>query len=125
MLNKRILLSTNRLKRLSPFVHRRKFSQVVEKDFKKVLVANRGEPAVRIFRALNEMGKASVAIYSELDKISSHRTKADESYMISKGMDPVEAYMNIEEIIEVAKAVRLIYFSGKFHSKEDLETETK
>ncbi|MEN8837332.1 MAG: biotin carboxylase N-terminal domain-containing protein, partial [Celeribacter marinus] len=73
-------------------------------DFKKVLIANRGEIAIRIMRAANELGKRTVAIYAEEDKLSLHRFKADEAYKIGEGMGPVAAYLSIEEIIRVAKA---------------------
>ncbi len=69
------------------------------KKFKKVLVANRGEIAIRIFRACNELGIRTVAIYSDEDKNSFFRTKADESYLIGKNKGPIEAYLNIDEII--------------------------
>ncbi|KAI1720788.1 carbamoyl-phosphate synthase L chain, ATP binding domain-containing protein [Ditylenchus destructor] len=72
------------------------------KEFKKVMVANRGEIATRVFRALTEMNKTSVAIFSEQDMNSTHRLKADEAYMVGKGLPPVAAYLNIEQIIEVA-----------------------
>lgn len=72
--------------------------------FKRVLVANRGEIAIRVFRACRELGIRSVAIYSEEDKNSLFRTLADESYQIGKGKAPVEAYLSIGEIIELAKA---------------------
>ncbi|MBP3384660.1 MAG: pyruvate carboxylase [Firmicutes bacterium] len=74
------------------------------KKFKRVLVANRGEIAIRIFRACNELGIRSVAIYSEEDKNALFRTKADESYRVGKGKSPVDAYLAIDEIIELAKA---------------------
>ncbi len=74
------------------------------KKFKRVLVANRGEIAIRIFRACNELGIRTVAIYSEEDKNSLFRTKADESYQIGKGKTPVAAYLGIDEIIDLAKA---------------------
>lgn len=74
------------------------------KKFKRVLVANRGEIAIRIFRACKELGIRCVAIYSEEDKNSLFRTKADESYRIGKGKSPVDAYLAIDEIIELAKA---------------------
>lgn len=73
-------------------------------EFKKVLIANRGEIAIRIMRAANELGKRTVAIYAEEDKLSLHRFKADEAYKIGEGMGPVAAYLSIEEIIRVAKA---------------------
>ncbi len=74
------------------------------KKFKRILVANRGEIAIRIFRACREMGIRSVAIYSEEDRNTLFRTKADESYQIGKGKSPVDAYLAIDEIIELAKA---------------------
>ena len=74
------------------------------KQFKRVMVANRGEIAIRVFRACQELGIRTVAIYSEEDKNSLFRFKADESYQIGKGKTPVAAYLSIEEIIDVAKA---------------------
>lgn len=74
------------------------------KKFKRVLVANRGEIAIRVFRACEELGIRSVAIYSEEDKNSLFRTKADESYRIGKGKSPVDAYLGIDEIISLAKS---------------------
>lgn len=70
--------------------------------FKRILVANRGEIAIRIFRACKELGIRSVAIYSNEDKTSLFRTKADESYLIGKGKGPVDAYLGINEIIGLA-----------------------
>lgn len=70
---------------------------------KKILVANRGEIAIRIFRACHELGIQCVAIYSEEDKTALFRTKADESYQIGKGLSPLAAYLNMEEIIQLAK----------------------
>ncbi|BCZ49243.1 pyruvate carboxylase [Clostridium gelidum] len=72
------------------------------KKFKRVLVANRGEIAIRIFRACHELGIRTVAIYTEEDKLSLFRTKANESYLIGKNKGPVEAYLNIDEIISLA-----------------------
>ena len=74
------------------------------KKFKRVLVANRGEIAIRVFRACEELGIRSVAIYSEEDKNSLFRTKADESYRIGKNKKPVDAYLGIDEIISLAKS---------------------
>lgn len=74
------------------------------KKFKKVLVANRGEIAIRIFRACAELGIRTVAIYSEEDKNALFRAKADESYKIGKGKSPVDVYLGITEIVELAKA---------------------
>ncbi|KAL0878650.1 hypothetical protein ABMA27_003721 [Loxostege sticticalis] len=73
------------------------------KPIRSVLVANRGEIAIRVFRACSELGIRSVAIYSEQDKLQMHRQKADESYLVGKGLPPVEAYLSIPEIIRVAK----------------------
>jgi len=74
------------------------------KKFKRVLVANRGEIAIRVFRACRELGIRTVAIYSEEDKHALFRTKADEAYQIGKGKTPVGAYLGIDEIISLAKA---------------------
>jgi len=71
--------------------------------FKKILIANRGEIAIRIMRAANEMGKKTVAVYAEEDKLGLHRFKADEAYKIGENMGPVAAYLSIENIIRVAK----------------------
>ncbi|MDD9724689.1 pyruvate carboxylase [Roseovarius sp. SK2] len=72
-------------------------------EFKKILIANRGEIAIRIMRAANEMGKRTVAVYAEEDKLGLHRFKADEAYRIGEGLGPVQAYLSIDEIIRVAK----------------------
>ena len=72
-------------------------------DFKKILIANRGEIAIRIMRAANEMGKKTVAVYAEEDKLGLHRFKADEAYRIGEDLGPVAAYLSIDEIIRVAK----------------------
>ena len=74
------------------------------KEFKKVLVANRGEIAIRIIRACRELGIRTVAIYSEEDKGSLFRTKAHEAYEIGKGQSPIDAYLDIDEIIKLAKS---------------------
>ena len=73
-------------------------------EFQKILIANRGEIAIRVMRAANELGKRTVAIYAEEDKLCLHRFKADEAYKIGEGLGPVAAYLSIEEIIRVAKA---------------------
>ncbi|MCB1427780.1 MAG: ATP-grasp domain-containing protein, partial [Nitratireductor sp.] len=75
----------------------------------RLLVANRSEIAIRIFRAANELGIRTVAVWAEEDKLALHRFKADEAYQVGKGphlqkdMGPVEAYLSIEEMIRVAK----------------------
>ncbi len=68
----------------------------------KVLVANRGEIAIRAFRAAYEMGIATVAVYPYEDRNSLHRLKADESYQIGEIGHPVRAYLSVDEIIRVA-----------------------
>ena len=73
------------------------------KTFKKILIANRGEIAIRIMRAANEMGKKTVAVFAEEDKLGLHRFKADEAYRIGEGLGPVAAYLSVDEIIRVAK----------------------
>ncbi|CAI3256824.1 pyruvate carboxylase [Enterococcus cecorum] len=70
---------------------------------KKVLVANRGEIAIRVFRACAELGIATVGIYAAEDEYSVHRFKADEAYLIGEGKKPIEAYLDIEGIIQFAK----------------------
>ena len=75
----------------------------------KILVANRSEIAIRVFRAANELGLKTVAIWAEEDKYSLHRFKADESYQVGRGpwlakdMGPIESYLSIDEVIRVAK----------------------
>ncbi|MBA8778141.1 pyruvate carboxylase [Staphylococcus schleiferi subsp. coagulans] len=73
------------------------------KRINKLLVANRGEIAIRIFRAATELGIQTVAIYSKEDMSSLHRYKADESYLVGEDLGPSESYLNIERIIQVAK----------------------
>lgn len=70
---------------------------------KKVLVANRGEIAIRIFRALHELRISTVAIYAQEDEASVHRFKADEAYLVGEGKKPIDAYLDIESIIAIAK----------------------
>ncbi|MDR7030201.1 pyruvate carboxylase [Rhizobium rosettiformans] len=75
----------------------------------KILVANRSEIAIRVFRAANELGLKTVAIWAEEDKLALHRFKADESYQVGRGphltrdLGPIESYLSIDEIIRVAK----------------------
>ncbi|MEC5290368.1 pyruvate carboxylase [Aurantimonas sp. C2-6-R+9] len=76
---------------------------------RKILVANRSEIAIRVFRAANELGLKTVAIWAEEDKLALHRFKADESYQVGRGphlakdMGPIESYLSIEEVIRVAR----------------------
>ena len=67
------------------------------------MVANRGEIAIRVFRACTELDIRTVAIYSEQDSEQIHRIKADESYLIGKGLAPVQAYLSIPQIVKLAK----------------------
>ena len=71
---------------------------------RKLLVANRSEIAIRVFRAANELNIKTVACYAEEDKLALHRFKADEAYLIGKGKGPVEAYLQIDEYIRIARA---------------------
>src|SRR5688572_3083261 len=71
---------------------------------KKVLCANRGEIAIRIFRACTELGIRTVAIYSEEDRTQEHRHKADEAYLVGRGKKPIDAYLGIEEILDIAES---------------------
>ncbi|KAI2662376.1 Pyruvate carboxylase, mitochondrial [Labeo rohita] len=73
------------------------------RPIKKVMVANRGEIAIRVFRACTELGIRTVAVYSEQDTGQMHRQKADEAYLIGRGLSPVAAYLHIPDIIKVAK----------------------
>ncbi|MCC2112379.1 MAG: hypothetical protein KDJ16_10125, partial [Hyphomicrobiales bacterium] len=69
----------------------------------KILVANRSEIAIRVFRAANELGLKTVAVFAEEDKLSLHRFKADEAYLIGDDEGPIKAYLSIPEIIRVAR----------------------
>ncbi|MXN64941.1 pyruvate carboxylase [Stappia sp. GBMRC 2046] len=71
---------------------------------RKILVANRSEIAIRVFRAANELGMRTVAVFAEQDKLALHRFKADEAYQIGAGLGPIEAYLSIDEIMRVARA---------------------
>ncbi|MCL2698748.1 MAG: pyruvate carboxylase [Defluviitaleaceae bacterium] len=73
------------------------------KKFSRVLVANRGEIAIRIFRALNELDIRTIGVFAKEDKYSLFRSKADESYMLDPNKGPVEAYLDIDTIIKIAK----------------------
>jgi len=78
-------------------------------NIKKILVANRSEIAIRVFRAANELGIKTVAVFAQEDKLALHRFKADESYLIGCGahlahtLGPIDSYLSIEEMIRVAK----------------------
>ncbi|MEI6234426.1 MAG: pyruvate carboxylase [Planctomycetota bacterium] len=72
------------------------------RPIRKLLVANRSEIAIRVFRACNEMGIATVGIYSEEDKLALHRYKCDEAYQVGKGKGPVAAYLGMDDIVALA-----------------------
>jgi pyruvate carboxylase len=74
-----------------------------KKNFKKILVANRSEIAIRVLRAANELGKKTVAVFAVEDRLALHRFKADEAYLIGENLGPVKAYLSIDEIIRVAR----------------------
>jgi pyruvate carboxylase len=74
-----------------------------ERPIQKLLAANRSEIAIRIFRAANELGLRTVGIYSKEDRLSLHRVKADEAYLVGEGKGPVEAYLDIAGIVRLAK----------------------
>ena len=69
---------------------------------RRLLIANRGEIAIRVMRAANELNIVTVAIYSAEDRFSLHRTKADESYQVGVGKSPIDAYLDINDIIRIA-----------------------
>ncbi|MBI1207966.1 MAG: pyruvate carboxylase [Azospirillum sp.] len=77
------------------------------KPIKRLLVANRGEIAIRIMRAANELGIATVAVYSHEDKLALHRFKADESYLIGDGLGPVKAYLAIPEYLRIGREAQV------------------
>src|ERR1043165_8711378 len=70
---------------------------------KKLLALNRSEIAIRILRAANELRLRTVAIYAQEDRLALHRFKADEAYLIGEGKGPVEAYLDVEGIVALAK----------------------
>jgi len=75
--------------------------------FRKLLVANRSEIAIRVFRAASELGIRTVAIFSHEDRFALHRFKADQSFLVGKGKEPVAAYLDIEDILRVAHDARV------------------
>jgi pyruvate carboxylase len=72
-----------------------------------LMVANRGEIAIRVMRAANELGLRTVAIYSQEDRFSLHRTKADEAYLVGRDKEPVAAYLDIEDILRLAREAKV------------------
>ncbi len=76
------------------------------RKIKTLLVANRGEISIRVMRAAHELGIRTVSIYSQEDRFSLHRMKADEAYLVGEGKGPVEAYLDIDDIVRVALEAR-------------------
>ena len=74
---------------------------------RRLLVANRSEIAIRVFRAATELGIETVAIFAEEDKLSLHRFKADEAYQVGAGKGALEGYLSVEEVIRVAKEAKV------------------
>jgi pyruvate carboxylase len=72
-----------------------------------VLVANRGEISIRVMRAASELGLRTVAIYSQEDRFSLHRTKADEAYLVGRDRGPIEAYLDIEDVLRIAREAQV------------------
>ncbi|MCZ4282131.1 pyruvate carboxylase [Kiloniella laminariae] len=82
-------------------------SDLGQKKIKRLLVANRSEIAIRIFRAATELGIETIAIYSNEDRFALHRFKADESYLVGEGKGPIQAYLDIQDILRIAKEANI------------------
>src|SRR5215469_6339462 len=80
-----------------------KLKAAASQRIRSVLVANRGEIAIRVMRAASELGLRTVAVYSHEDRFSLHRTKADESYLVGPDKGPIEAYLDIADILRIAR----------------------
>src|ERR1700694_611337 len=76
--------------------------KIRQMPIKKLLALNRGEIAIRIFRAANELKIRTAAVYSDEDRLSLHRFKADEAYQIGEGLGPVQAYLDVDGIVALA-----------------------
>ena len=81
--------------------------EIKHNRYKRLLVANRGEIAIRVLRAASELKLRTIAIYTYEDRYSLHRYKADESYQIGQDSEPLKPYLDIEEIIRIAKKHRV------------------
>lgn len=77
------------------------------KQIRSILVANRSEIAIRVMRAASELGIRTVGIYSNEDRLALHRAKADESYLVGAGRKPIQAYLDIDDIIRIARQARV------------------
>jgi pyruvate carboxylase len=84
-----------------------KVKPATPQPIRSLLVANRGEIAIRVMRAANELGLRTVAVYSQEDRFSLHRTKADEAYLIGSERGPVEAYLDIADLLRIAAEARV------------------
>ncbi len=73
------------------------------KNIRRLLIANRGEISIRVMRAASELGIGTVAIHSQEDRFALHRSKADEAYLVGEGKGPIEAYLDIEDILRIAR----------------------
>ena len=79
----------------------------MQRKISKILVANRSEIAIRVMRAATELGIRTVAIYSHEDRFALHRFKADESYLVGAGRGPVEAYLSIDDVLQIAREAKV------------------
>ena len=84
---------------------RKRASTDASRPFKKLLVANRSEIAIRVFRSAHELGIRTVAIYTHEDRYALHRFKADEAYPIGKPGEPIRSYLDIAGIVALADAL--------------------
>src|SRR5689334_1488922 len=75
---------------------------MAEREIRRLLVANRSEIAIRVFRTAHELGIRNVAIYSHEDRFALHRFKADEAYLVGKPGEPIRAYLDIPGIVALA-----------------------
>ncbi len=76
---------------------------VQTQGIRKLLVANRGEIAIRVMRAASELGLRTVAVYSQEDRFSLHRMKADEAYRVGADKGPIDAYLDVADILRIAR----------------------
>ncbi|MEQ9562260.1 MAG: biotin carboxylase N-terminal domain-containing protein, partial [Woeseiaceae bacterium] len=76
------------------------------KTIKQLLIANRGEIAIRVMRAASELGLRTIAIYSTEDRFSLHRSKADEAYLVGSDKGPIDAYLDIADVLRIAHDAR-------------------
>ena len=87
--------------------HETQAMSTASKPITSLLIANRSEIAIRVMRAAAEMSMRTVAIYSREDRLALHRFKADESYLVGEGKKPLQAYLDIEDILRVARAAKV------------------